>query len=130
MVERDLAGLDRVFVAHGPLDQAAGAAREIVHQLRPVQSDPSGIDDDATLRANREGFRKFQLRPRRLVDVTSIDMSCELLGIRYDSPIVLAPTGSNQAFHPSGELAPHTAILGNRGSLFLGYAKSLRNSWG
>jgi isopentenyl diphosphate isomerase/L-lactate dehydrogenase-like FMN-dependent dehydrogenase len=65
----------------------------------------TGIDDDATLRANRDGFRKFQLRPRRLVDVTTIDMSCELLGSRYDSPIVLAPTGSNEAFHPTGELA-------------------------
>ena len=26
----------------------------------------SGIDDEVTLRANREGFLKFQLRPRRL----------------------------------------------------------------
>jgi 4-hydroxymandelate oxidase len=31
----------------------------------------SGVDDDVTLRANREGFLKFQLRPRRLVDVRS-----------------------------------------------------------
>ena len=29
----------------------------------------TGQDDEATLRANREGFRKFQLRGRRLVDV-------------------------------------------------------------
>src|SRR5262245_61267521 len=29
----------------------------------------SGIDDEVTLRANREGFLKFQLRPRRLNDV-------------------------------------------------------------
>src|SRR2546427_462210 len=27
----------------------------------------SGVDDDATLRANREGFRHVQLRPRRLL---------------------------------------------------------------
>jgi isopentenyl diphosphate isomerase/L-lactate dehydrogenase-like FMN-dependent dehydrogenase len=65
----------------------------------------TGIDDDATLRANRESFLKIQLRPRRLVDVSTIDMSCELFGIRYDSPIVIAPTGSNRAFHPDGELA-------------------------
>jgi 4-hydroxymandelate oxidase len=30
----------------------------------------SGIDDEVTLRANREGFLKFQFRPRRLVDVS------------------------------------------------------------
>src|SRR5919201_7079506 len=33
----------------------------------------SGIDDEVTLRANREGFLKFQLRPRRLVDVSKVD---------------------------------------------------------
>ena len=35
----------------------------------------TGIDDEVTLRANREGFLKFQLRPRRLVDVSTIDMT-------------------------------------------------------
>src|SRR5216684_4356665 len=40
----------------------------------------SGIDDEVTLRANREGFLKFQLRPRRLVDVSKVDMSTEILG--------------------------------------------------
>ena len=31
--------------------------------------------------------------------------SCEILGVTYESPIVIAPTGSNRAFHPDGELA-------------------------
>ena len=65
----------------------------------------TGLNDEVTLRANREGFLKFQLRPRRLIDVSKIDMSCEVLGITYDSPIVLAPTASNHAFHPDGEVA-------------------------
>jgi 4-hydroxymandelate oxidase len=65
----------------------------------------TGLDDEATLRGNRDGFGKFQLRPRRLVDVTKIDMSCNILGTTYDSPIVIAPTGSNRAFHADGELA-------------------------
>src|SRR5581483_7684251 len=43
----------------------------------------SGIDDEVTLRANREGFAKFQLRPRRLVDVSKVDMSCDILGVKY-----------------------------------------------
>src|SRR5215467_7045441 len=58
-----------------------------------------------TLRANREGFLKFQLRPRRLVDVSTVDMTTEILGVTYDSPIVIAPTSSNRAFHPDGEIA-------------------------
>ncbi|HYM04346.1 MAG TPA: alpha-hydroxy acid oxidase [Stellaceae bacterium] len=65
----------------------------------------SGIDDEVTLRANREGFLKFQLRPRRLRDVSKVDMSVELLGATYDTPIVLAPTGGNMFMHPDGEVA-------------------------
>ena len=65
----------------------------------------SGIDDEVTLRANREGFLKFQLRPRRLVDVSKVDMSTEILGVRYDTPIIVAPVGGQKAFHPEGEVA-------------------------
>lgn len=65
----------------------------------------SGVDDDATLRANREGFQKFQLRQRRLVDVGKLDTRMELFGETYGSPIVVAPTGSNRAFHEEGEVA-------------------------
>ncbi len=63
----------------------------------------SGVDDDVTLRANREGFLKFQLRPRRLVDVSKIDMSTEILGQKYETPIVIDPTGGHKAYHPDGE---------------------------
>ena len=52
----------------------------------------TGIDDEVTLRANRDGFQKFQLRPRRLVDVSSLDLRMELFGRTYASPIVIAPT--------------------------------------
>src|SRR5437899_10036949 len=65
----------------------------------------SGIDDEVTLRANREGFLKFQLRPRRLVDVSTVDTRIELFGATWGTPIVIAPTGGNQAHHPDGELA-------------------------
>ena len=65
----------------------------------------SGIDDEVTLRANREGFLKFQLRPRRLVDVSKVDMSADILGVKYDTPIILAPVGGQMSFHPEGEVA-------------------------
>jgi 4-hydroxymandelate oxidase len=65
----------------------------------------TSIDDDATLRRNREGFTAHQLRPRRLIDVRHIDMSTEIFGKKWPTPIVIAPTGSNQAFHPEGALA-------------------------
>jgi len=37
--------------------------------------------------------------------VTNVDMRTELFGATYDSPIVIAPTGSNRAFHPEAEVA-------------------------
>src|SRR5947208_10911340 len=63
----------------------------------------SGIDDEVTLRANREGFLKFQLRPRRLVDVSKVDMTTDILGVKYASPIMIAPTGGHMAYHLDGE---------------------------
>jgi len=65
----------------------------------------TGVDDDATVRANREGFSKFQLRVRRLIDVRNIDMGVRIFGTAWTSPIVLAPVGHQKAFHPDGEIA-------------------------
>jgi len=65
----------------------------------------SGLDDEVTLRANREGFLKFQLMPRRLRDVSKVDMSVDIFGAKYDSPIFVCPTGGNQFFNDDGELA-------------------------
>ena len=64
----------------------------------------TGVDGEETLKANRDGFTRYQLRPRRFVDVSRLEMSMELFGARYNSPIVLCPVGSQKAFHPDGEL--------------------------
>lgn len=63
-----------------------------------------GTDDGGTLRANREGFANYQLRMRRLIDTQNVDTSFELFGERYPVPILIAPCGSQKAFHPQGEL--------------------------
>ena len=74
----------------------------------------AGIDDDMTLRANREAFLKYYLRPRRMVDVSKVDTSIEIFGIKYDSPIFISPTGGNKAYHADGELGvSRAAKLGN-----------------
>lgn len=65
----------------------------------------SGVDGDATVRANRDGFARYQLRTRRFVDVSRIDMSVDLFGTRFNSPIVLCPLSSQGAFYPEGEVA-------------------------
>lgn len=74
----------------------------------------TGTDDDATLRANRDGFNRFQLRVRRLIDVREIDMSVSLFGGSWPSPIVLAPVGAQRAFHDDGELASARAAAAGK----------------
>jgi 4-hydroxymandelate oxidase len=74
-----------------------------------------GADDFGTIAANRAGFKKIGLRPQRLVDVSHIDMSLELFGQRYASPILLCPVGAQQSFHPEGEVAvAHAAKTKNQ----------------
>lgn len=64
----------------------------------------TGVDGEATLRANREAYSRYQLRTRRFVDVSKLDMSVELFGLKLNSPIVLCPVGSQKAFHVDGEV--------------------------
>ncbi len=78
----------------------------------------AGIDDEVTLRANRADFLKFQLRPRRLNDVSKIDTKVELFGRTYSSPIFLCPIGGQRAMDINvdfqGEVAPAAAAkVGN-----------------
>lgn len=68
-------------------------------------------DDGASNRANREAYKKVSLRPRRLVDVSNIDMSVKLFGKRYASPVILAPVGDQQKINADGELATAQAAL-------------------
>ena len=65
----------------------------------------TGVDNEDSLRANREGFARLALRARRLIDVSKVDLSTTLLGQPIDNPLFICPTGSNKAFHPQGELA-------------------------
>lgn len=84
----------------------------------------SGVDDDATLRANRDGFKHVELRPRRLRDATKVDLHVDLFGTTYNSPVFLCPTGGEKSFFPEGELAVARAAK-TRGTLqFLSTATS------
>src|SRR5690242_642233 len=84
----------------------------------------SGIDDEVTLRENREAFNRLVLRPRRLIDVTQIDPGVELFGVKWETPIIIAPTGGNRAFHDEGELAVARAAKARRHLQILSTAAS------
>ena len=64
-----------------------------------------GVDDYETRRANREGFQRLMLRPRRLGGeaLAEIDTSTELYGRRWASPLFLCPVASLEAYHTQGE---------------------------
>ncbi len=64
-----------------------------------------GVDDEWTLRRNREAFNRILLRPRFLTDVSRLDLSLELFGAQMEMPILVCPMGGHQRAHPEGELA-------------------------
>lgn len=77
------------------------------HRLPPAHYGylATGTDGNETLSANRRAFGDIYLRPMRMVDTSDISLETTLLGEQLKSPIVLAPVGSQRAFHPDAELA-------------------------
>ncbi len=65
----------------------------------------SGSDDDMTLKANVEAFRHIGLKPRRLVDVSKPDLSTQIFGAKWETPLFICPVGGQRAFHAEGEMA-------------------------
>ena len=65
----------------------------------------TGGDDGGTIRANREGFERYYIRARRLVDVRTVDTSATLLGTKWETPIFLCPLAGHRAYHADGEIA-------------------------
>ncbi|NIL94918.1 MAG: alpha-hydroxy-acid oxidizing protein [Woeseiaceae bacterium] len=65
----------------------------------------TGTDGNETLKANRKAFDRVYLRAMRMVDTAAVSLDTRLLDEPLTSPIVLAPVGSQKAFHAEGELA-------------------------
>jgi lactate 2-monooxygenase len=58
-----------------------------------------------TMRANREAFDHWRLRPRMLRDVSERSLERTVLGTELPAPVLLAPIGVQTLAHPEGELA-------------------------
>src|SRR6187401_3121242 len=77
-------------IQQGAIQQAADALDVFDFQAAAEKVVPpahwgylmTGVDGEDTLKANREGFSRYQLRPKRFVDVSKLDMSIELFGAR------------------------------------------------
>jgi L-lactate dehydrogenase (cytochrome) len=84
----DLRALARRRLPRGVFDYIDGAAEE-----------------EISLAANSDAYRRIRFRPRVLRDVREIDPTTTLLGRSLPIPLVLAPTGFTRMADSSGELA-------------------------
>ena len=63
-----------------------------------------GAGDERTLRWNREAFSRFRLRPRVLIDVSSVSTETTVLGSPVSMPVLVAPMAFQAIAHEDGEL--------------------------
>src|SRR5947207_9696761 len=64
-----------------------------------------GAGDEVTLRDNLAAFERRKLRPRVLVDVSSVSTATTILGTDVALPILIAPLALQRMAHPDGELS-------------------------
>jgi isopentenyl diphosphate isomerase/L-lactate dehydrogenase-like FMN-dependent dehydrogenase len=84
----------------------------------------TGVDDDATLKGNREALMRLKLRPRRLVDVSHVDTSVQLFGTKWEMPVYISACGSQKAFHADGELGTARAAKAKNAAQMLSSVSS------
>jgi isopentenyl diphosphate isomerase/L-lactate dehydrogenase-like FMN-dependent dehydrogenase len=63
-----------------------------------------GAGDELTLRDNVEAFRRWQLRPRMLIDVDTCTTATTVLGQEVSMPLLVAPVAFQRVAHPDGEV--------------------------
>ena len=86
------------------VDDFEAAARERLH---PGAHDyiAGGAGDEHTLRENRAAFGRWELRPRVLVDISSVTTATTVLGTEVALPVLVAPTAFQRLADSEGELA-------------------------
>jgi len=60
---------------------------------------------NSTYRANLRAFEKYRIVPRMLVDATTRTLETTIFGVKYPSPIFIAPIGVQGIFSAEAELA-------------------------
>ncbi|MET0239745.1 MAG: alpha-hydroxy acid oxidase [Sphingobium sp.] len=81
-----------------------------------------GAEDEYTLRDNVLAYEKTRLRQHVGIDVSKIDTSTEILGIKLDYPIILDPTTKNTVVTDGDKLA---AIGAHDANAFYGVTAAL-----
>jgi len=73
-----------------------------------------GVEDELTLRANRDAYARWFLVPRVMVDVSAVDIGTELFGMKLESPIIIAPTGGKNLVLPDADQVVAKAALATK----------------
>jgi L-lactate dehydrogenase (cytochrome) len=68
-----------------------------------------GAGAEATMRANRDAFERWRIRPRMLTGNAVRDISVDVLGTRSPAPFFLAPIGVLSIAHESAEVGAAAA---------------------
>ena len=91
-----------------PIAELEKKAKEV---LDPAAYDyvAGGAAGERTMQANLEAFSRWKIVPRMLRDVSSRDLSVEILGHKLPAPVMLGPVGVQSIVHPEGELPPAKA---------------------
>lgn len=77
-------------------------------------------ETEASLHRSRDAYRRVELVPSVLRDVSAVDLSTTILGRRAALPLVFAPTGFTRLMHHDGE----PAVARVAGELGIPYALS------
>jgi isopentenyl diphosphate isomerase/L-lactate dehydrogenase-like FMN-dependent dehydrogenase len=85
-----------------------------------------GAGDESTLRENLSAFGRWKLRPRVLVDVTTVDTSTVVLGTRVAAPILVAPVAMQKLADADGEAATARAAARAGTIMVLSSSASMR----
>ncbi|MEM7803171.1 MAG: alpha-hydroxy acid oxidase [Chloroflexota bacterium] len=63
-----------------------------------------GVAENIARDGNRQAFDQLRLRPKMLRNVSQISTECEIMGIKTEAPIMIAPAAMHKLAHPDGEM--------------------------
>jgi len=85
-----------------------------------------GAEDERTLRANRDGFSRYRLRPRVLTGKGKRDLGITLFGQPLAAPFMIGPTGLNGIHWSDGDL--HLARAASKAGVGFALSTASNNS--
>src|SRR5580704_8259513 len=107
-----------------PADPFVWAPRDYDHLIASPKEALDVFDFEPVMHKNVPPAHFGYMASGVEVDVSKVDMSTEILGQRYETPIIIAPTGGHRGYHPDGEagvaraakLGDHLMILSTQAS--------------